>query len=78
MSNYRLVGILIILASAFSHVRYLGSATWNFGFQNMIVSLAMVVVGLLCLLSSCADESDVIELEDDEEIRKIEDGKKQE
>jgi len=78
MSKFRLVGILIILASAFSHVRYLGSATWNFGFQNMIVSLVIVVVGLLCLLSSCPADSDIIELEDDEEIRKIEDGKEEE
>ena len=78
MSNYRLVGILIILASAFSHVRYLGSATWNFGTGQIIINLVIVVVGLLCLLSSCPVDSDIIELEDDEEIRKIEDGKEEE
>ena len=78
MSNYRLVGILIILASAFSHVRYLGSATWNFGVGQIILNLVIVVVGLLCLLSGCPADSDIIELEDDEEIRKIEDGKEKE
>jgi len=72
-----MAGILIILASAFSHVRYLGSGTWNFGVGQIILNLVIVVVGLLCLLSGCPADSDVIELEDNEEIRKIEDGKEE-
>ena len=78
MSNYRFVGILIILASAFSHIRYLGSGTWNFGVGQIIINLVIVVVGLLTLLSACPNDNDIIELEDDEEIRKIEDGKEEE
>ena len=66
MSKYRLIGSLILIASAFSHVRYLGSGTWNLGVENIVVSLGMVIFGLCFILGNSIDK-DQVEYEDPEE-----------